>query len=345
MTESRKVRRVQKRRKIKKVKVFLAFILLIGLLLIGYSGYQYIAGKNEAQNKVSGAGNEDQASAETTSQYKDDFKGVKSVDGKTNVLLLGTDQRGSETARSDTIIIAQYDPEKGTAKMASVMRDTYVNIPGHGYNKINSAFAFGGPELLRQTIAENFGVDLEYYAIVDFNGFVQIADTLAPHGVTVDVEEDMKYKDGSGTIDLDLQEGTQKLKGEDLLGYARFRHDNKGDFGRVERQQKVIKLLEDKLTSFSGIMKTPRLIGNIQPYIDTNMSSGRVMGLAKDFLLNPVDDIQTTRVPERDKVWDERKPYPVGLVLAHNEEQTKEDLQNFLNGTSAGESDNDYASQ
>ncbi|UOQ43441.1 LCP family protein [Halobacillus salinarum] len=333
MANSRKMRKSRKKKR--KRKIILAFISLLFLLVIGYTGYQYIAGKNEANSKVSGETQGGQGGLqETTSKYKDEFNGVKSNDGKTNVLLLGVDQRKNEIPRSDTIIIAQYDPKNNTAKMASIMRDTYVNIPGHGYNKINAAFAFGGPELLRKTISENFGVDLEYYSIVDFNGFVQIANTLAPDGLTVNVEEDMKYKDGSGTIDLDLEEGTQKLNGEDLLGYARFRHDSKGDFGRVERQQKVIKLLKDKLVSVNGILKAPRLIGNIQPYVDTNMGTGKIVSLAKDFLLNPVDDIKTTSIPEKDNLWNERKPYPIGLVLAHNEDQTREDIHQFLNGNS-----------
>ncbi|MFQ3543883.1 LCP family protein [Halobacillus rhizosphaerae] len=330
MAVSRKSRKSRKKRR--RRKLFLFLLILFFLLAIGYTGYEYIAGKNEAKSNLSGS---DDASSlkDTTSKYKDDFKGAKGEDGKVRVLLLGVDQRGNEIPRSDTIIIAQYDTKNNTAKMASIMRDTYVDIPGHGYNKINAAFAFGGPELLRQTISKNFGVDLEYYSIVDFNGFVQIANTLAPNGLTVNVEEDMKYKDGAGTIDLDLKKGKQKLDGEELLGYARFRHDSQGDFGRVERQQKVIKLLKDELISFNGILKAPRLIGNIQPYVDTNMGKGKIISLAKDFLLNPVDDIQTTKIPEEDNIQNVRKPYPIGLVLSHNEQQTREDIQNFLNGT------------
>ena len=333
-SHTRRIRR-RKRRKKWNVKRILFVIFILILLVIGYTGFQFAAGKNEAQNKVQADGN---GLNEISSQYKDDFKGVKSKDGKTRVLLLGSDQRGEEAARSDTIIIAQFDPKKGTAKMASVMRDTYVNIPGHGYNKINAAFAFGGPELLRKTISENFGVDLEYYAIVDFNGFIQITNTLAPDGLKVNVEENMKYKDGSGTIDLDLKKGKQTLEGEDLLGYARYRYGTDGDFGRVRRQQKVIKLLENELVSVNGVIKAPRLLGNIGPYLDTNMEGKEILSLGKSFLLNPVDDIQTASVPDQNKVWPERKEYPVGLVVAHNEAQTKQDIQAFLHASDTSES-------
>ncbi|UOR13135.1 LCP family protein [Halobacillus amylolyticus] len=326
MTAKRSVRR--RKRRLRKKRLFVAALLLIFITTLGYSGYQYMMGKQESLGKVSGEDGEVQLE-EISSKYKEEFKGVDNHDGKTNVLLLGVDQRGSETPRSDTIMIAQYDPENESAKLVSIMRDTYVNIPGHGYNKINAAFAFGGPELLRQTIAENFGVETEYYAIIDFTGFTHIVNTLAPNGLKVDVEKDMKYNGGEDT-NINLEAGTQRLNGDELLGYARYRSDARGDFARVERQQKVIKLLKDELLSFSGVLKAPRLIGTIQPYVDTNMGSGKILTLGKDFILNPPKDIETLSIPTDDNVQNLRKPYPIGLVLAHNEQETAQTIQEFL---------------
>ena len=92
------------------------------------------------------------------------------------------------------------------------MRDSYVHIPDHGHNKINHAFFLGGPELLRQTIQTNFGIDIEYYAIVDFQGFIQAVDTIAPDGIEIEVEKYMDYR-----IDVVLHPGLQKLNGKELL--------------------------------------------------------------------------------------------------------------------------------
>ncbi|GGF15502.1 transcriptional regulator [Halobacillus andaensis] len=327
MSEQRSLRTRRKRKR--KKRFFIAIIFLMFITAISYTGYEYMMGKQESQGRVSGDDGSDIKLDDISSKYKDEFKGVDNNDGKTNVLLLGVDQRSDETPRSDTIMIAQYDENGEKAKVASLMRDLYVNIPGHGYNKINAAFAIGGPELMRQTIKENFGIDVEYYSIIDFDGFTHIVDTLAPNGVEVDVEKDMQYK--ASDTNIDLKQGTHDLNGEELLGYARYRSDSKGDFARVERQQEVIKLLKDEAVSLNGVMKAPRLIGTLQPYIDTNVGSGKILDLGKDLLFNPVNDIETFSLPTDDNVRNERVDYPIGLVLAHDEEKSAQDIQEFFN--------------
>lgn len=86
-------------------------------------------------------------------------------------------------------MIAHYNEDKGTYKLTSIMRDSYVDIPGHGSHKINQAFRLGGPELMRKTIKENFDIDLQYFTIVDFEGFVQLIDEAFPNGVEINVEK------------------------------------------------------------------------------------------------------------------------------------------------------------
>ncbi|WP_404813404.1 LCP family protein [Halobacillus yeomjeoni] len=319
------------RKQLQRMKAFLAVLSLLLLSFLGYQGYEYIVGKREAigkQYSTSTGNQNDEYLAE--SKYAESFEGVDNGDDILYALLLGVDQRNEETPRTDTIMIAQYDEKKKSVKMASIMRDTYVEIPGHGYNKINAAFAFGGPELLRQTISHNFGLDMEYYSIIDFQAFTRAVDTLVPEGLEITIEKDMYYKSAGGSVEIDLKEGTHLLKGEELLGYVRFRSDNQGDFGRVDRQQKVIHLLKEEMTSINGLMKAPRMIGTIQPYIDTNVTKQKVISIGKDFLLNPSEDMETIKIPTNDNVRNERKPYPVGLVLAHDEDKTKETLQQFF---------------
>lgn len=308
-------RRAQRRKRTRRIVLgFFIFFVLIGAYIL----YEYTAGLRGANENAPGM----------NESYGDEpFEGTESPEGKTNVLLLGIDQRGEETTRSDTIMIGQYDTDQNQLKLVSLMRDTYVNIPGYGYKKLNAAFALGGPELMRQTIQENFGVDLEYYSIIDFNGFVSIVNTIAPDGVPITVEKDMYYKDGVQTIDL--KAGEQTLDGKELLGYARFRNDSYGDLMRVERQQKVLKALKEEFVSFTGLARLPRALGAIQPYVKTNMGTPAILGFGTDFLLNTPDDIDTLTIP-KDVGYSNLRVPGEGAVLSHDEEKTREALQSFL---------------
>ncbi|WHY01374.1 LCP family protein [Neobacillus sp. DY30] len=308
--------RMRRRKKLVKSKRMILFSIII--IIIGcvsaYAAYQY-------QQGVSLAGKD---------RFKDDEQAAKAFEGadvkfgKINVLLLGSDTRGEEHARTDTIMIAHYDQENHQSKLISIMRDTYVNIPGHGKQKINAAYAYGGPELLRKTIKENFDVDINYYAVVDFEGFSKIADIIAPNGIEVDVPYEMSY--GIGTT---IEPGIQTLNGDKLLGYVRFRHDKLSDFGRVQRQQEVIGKLKDEAMSMGNILKLPKILGVVDPYIDTNLDTPTLLSLGKDLLTNRSNDLRTLRIPVQDSYTDERFG-GVGAVLSINLDQNKSVLDKFL---------------
>lgn len=295
----------------KKQKWFIFLLLLFGLL--GFYSYgQFQAGLKDSQEEA----------GETKVEYT--FNGTRDENGNTNILLLGSDSRGEDNARADTIMIASYNPDKGTYKLASIMRDTYVSIPNHGQNKINAAQALGGPELLRQTIKENFGVDLQYYAILDFQGFVRLIDTAFPEGVEVDVEKRM-----SANIGVTLEPGLQKLDGEHLLGYVRFRHDAIGDFGRVERQQKVVKEIGAQLTTVQTIPKLPKLIGVVTPFVNTNMNTADIIFMARGFLSDEGRSISTQRIPIENS-FENQRISGAGAVLVIDFEENKQALSEFL---------------
>jgi polyisoprenyl-teichoic acid--peptidoglycan teichoic acid transferase len=296
-------------------------VLLILLLLIGagiaYSYFQYQKGINQSLKKL----NADQKQENVVYE----FEGQKDQYGGTNILLLGSDARENEkTSRADTILIAHYNEEKGTFKLTSIMRDSYVAIPGHGKHKINSAFARGGPELMRKTIKQNFDIDLQYYAIVDFQGFVQVIDEAFPNGVEMDVEKKME-----AYVDVPLQPGLQRLNGEQMLSYVRFRHDAVGDFGRVERQQKAVKAIGDQLASFTTITKIPKLIGVVTPYVNTNIDKSDILFMAKDFLSDERGNVDTLRIPV-EGAFKETKVKGEGDILDLNIEKNKQALHQFI---------------
>ncbi|NHM31715.1 LCP family protein [Neobacillus terrae] len=312
MRSERHENKGKKKRKAWKV-ILLLLLLIIGCVL-AYAYYQYKQGINQSMKKIGG----------TTKLETYKFEGQKDQYGNTNILLMGSDARGKERSRSDTIMIASYNQDKGTYKLTSIMRDSYVEIPGYGKHKINSAFASGGPELMRQTIKENFDIDLQYYAILDFEGFVQVIDEAFPNGVEINVEKKM-----AAYVDPPLEPGLQKLDGRHLLSYVRFRHDRIGDFGRVQRQQEVIQKLGEQMTSFTVIPKLPKLIGIISPYINTNMQSTDILFMAKNYFTQGKENIPTLRIPV-DNSFTEPRISGEGAVLKIDVEKNKEALHQFI---------------
>lgn len=312
----------RKQKKKRKWKVILLALVVFVFTMFGYAFLQYNQGKSQSLKKIVEKKPQAQVQAQVPVVYS--FKGKKDLYGDTNILLLGSDTRGKKGSRSDTIMIASYNENKGTFKLTSVMRDSYVSIPGDEKHKINAAFAYGGPELLRQTIKQNFGIDLQYYAIIDFEGFVQVINEAFPKGVKVNVEKKM-----STNIGVTLKPGLQRLNGGQLLGYVRFRHDAIGDFGRVERQQKVMQLLGKQLMGFETLPKLPKLIGIITPYINTNMNTADILFMTKDFLTKSKENVPTLRIPVNHSFTGARIKGE-GDVLAIDLKKNKQALNQFL---------------
>ena len=254
------------------------------------------------------------------------FQGEKNINNTdpVNVLLLGSDSRGEEQARTDTIMVAHYNPQTHKVKLISLMRDMYVSIPAHRQQKLNAAYTLGGPDLLRKTINENFGLDIHYYATVDFQGFEKAVDLLAPNGIEVDVPYEM-----TAGIGMTLEKGTQVLQGEELLGYVRFRQDHLSDFGRVQRQQEVISKLKEEAVSLNSVVKLPELLGLLHTYVDTNIDTSTLLKIGKDVLTDKSGEIETLRIPE-DGSFENERYEGVGEVLEVDFYQSKERIKEFL---------------
>ncbi|HHW39068.1 MAG TPA: LCP family protein [Bacillales bacterium] len=313
----------KRRRKKSPFKIGL-ILLTFFIATIGYGVFQYYSGYISASND-----NDLPGTGKKNNEDESAFKGVADLE-KINVLLLGVDSLSSE-GRTDTIMIAQYDPETGSAKLASIMRDTYVSIPGYKDNKLNQAYAYGGAELVRRTVKENFDIDVQYYAIVNFDGFSNVVDVLSPNGVNIDVEKRMKYTDRAGGLYINFQPGLQRLNGKELLEYARFRHDAESDFGRVRRQQQVISAVKDEMISINGLAKLPKMIGTVIPYIDTNISNKKILALGTNFLMNP-KEIETIRIPV-DGTYKNKNYSHAGSVLEIDRKENKQALKDFFSST------------
>ncbi|WDH83126.1 MULTISPECIES: LCP family protein [Paenibacillus] len=199
-----------------------------------------------------------------------------------NILIMGVDARGmkeGEIPRSDAMLVASLDPEAKKISLFSLMRDTYVEIPGYNNNRINTAITHG-PNVAMQAASDLLGIPVQYYVYTDFQGFIKLVDALG--GVDFEVEKDLYYvsKADNHQYDIDLKQGMQHLDGEKALMYVRFRHDAMSDFARTERQRELLKAIADKMLTSSSIAKLPSILNEINPYIDTNLSLNDIWKLA-----------------------------------------------------------------
>lgn len=196
-----------------------------------------------------------------------------------NILVLGVDERADDVGRSDTSFVVTLDTEAKKITVFSVPRDSRVKIAGHGWDKVNHAFAFGGLSLSKSTIENLLGVPIDYTVTVDFKGFVRMIDAMG--GITIDVEKRMRYSDpydDDGGLVIDLYPGVQRLSGKEAIKYVRYR-DEEGDIGRVTRQQKFLKAVLKELASPQTVVRLPELAKEFYGAVKTDMPLSKIIKL------------------------------------------------------------------
>lgn len=227
------------------------------------------------------------------------------------ILLTGNDARpGEEVARADTIILAKVDPGQKKIWMLSIPRDTRVEIPGHGVNKINAARFLGGEAdgdaLLIETVREFTGIPINYYMEISFLGFVEAVNALGGIWIDVDVEiDDWKAASHSkGHAAKYIAPGYQLLDGAHALTYVRSRDFPDADFTRMKHQQAFFKALVKQMTKANNLLKLPSVVSGLSKNVVTTLPMGDVVRIARSFQgMNP-DDLQTATITGE---W--RSPY------------------------------------
>ncbi|MEM9003196.1 MAG: LCP family protein [Cyanobacteria bacterium P01_F01_bin.86] len=222
-----------------------------------------------------------------------------------NILVMGVDlpdaDAGSDTlfsGRADTILVTRINPETGSVDLLSIPRDTQVNIPGQGIDKINHANFVGGPELVTQTIQANLGpAPIDRYVSVSTGALRELVDLLG--GVEVQVPQRMVYTDETQGLYIDLESGWQTLNGDQAEQFARFRADGNGDIGRVQRQQILLKALRDRLTHPTVIPRLPQIMRVMLRYVDTNLTVEEVLALVNFAMEIEPDDLHMVMLPGR----------------------------------------------
>ncbi len=232
--------------------------------------------------------------------------GVNKVQTPINILLLGVDepkrgdQRELERPRTDTMLFLAVRPEKGRAALFSIPRDSLIEIPGYGMERINMAHVYGGYDLTKELVEKVMEMPVDRYIMVNFRSFEEIVDLVG--GVEVTVDKRMFYQDQSAGLYIDLQPGRQTLNGYQALGYVRYRRDALGDITRTRRQQQFLAALAAKLKEPATLRRVvrqwPVALRISKEYLQTDLSFPALLGLFLFFKdLDLGESLQTYTLP------------------------------------------------
>ena len=236
-----------------------------------------------------------------------------------DLLLLGTDEGGGNTD-----VIALVRVEAGVTRLTQIPRDSYIETDRWGPIKVNALYGLGGEEEVKRQLSSRMGTTIHHHVIVNLASLRQMADLVG--GVEVDVPKRMYYVDNSQGLMIDLQPGRQILKGRQLEGFLRFRHDEAGDIGRLERQQLALQALFHKLGRPESMVRLPSLMMSSVKQIRTDLGPMELGGLVTAM---GSTHLETQRLPGRpfdrngisylDTDWPVRQgSAEEGEVLAHD---------------------------
>jgi polyisoprenyl-teichoic acid--peptidoglycan teichoic acid transferase len=308
-------------RKWTAIPLMLVITFIIYAVMNDFSAPSEITEMNEATEVKSADGSQERTDSIFPLSNNEKDKPI-------NVLIIGSDQRKNEAERADVLMMAQYIPGQTKMKLISIMRDTYVDIPGFGKSKMNHAYSWGGNELVKKTLQQNFGLEINHTVNLNFQDFINMMGIIFPEGVQVTVSEGMinHWK-------WTKEPGKQLLKGEEILQYVRFRGDITSDFGRVDRQQEIIALAEknimDQIKSGKGMSTAIQLMRESFRNVETTFSIDQVMKHGLAFMFHPIDTVETMRIPVEGSYQSVTKPGS-GEVLEMDEHSNLNALKEFI---------------
>lgn len=235
--------------------------------------------------------------------YDDIYQRDKITEDVINIVLVGLDAREYDVkSRSDTIILASYDRKAHTVKLVSFMRDSWVYIPERGWQRINSATAWGGTGALINTLNYNFNLDVQDYVEVKFDDFRKVIDILG--GIDIELtQSEINYingklhsDDSDYSNDITTAPGMVHLNGAQALWHCRNRTIGNADFSRTERQREVLTILIDKCSHIKW-KEAIELVGELRQHVNTNIPIDVMLSLCYDVLFSKALTVETTRIP------------------------------------------------
>ncbi|MGY4688904.1 LCP family protein [Salibacterium sp. K-3] len=282
-------RRKQRTRRIFKTFMILGLISFVVLgAVIGYFAWKFTTVAADTQEALD-RGDKSEKRETAVDPNEDNF----------SVLFLGVDDREGELeGRTDAMILATFNRSEESVKMTSIPRDSLVDIPEHGEDKITHAHAFGGTDLAVETVENTFDIPVDYYVKLNFEAFIEIINAL--NGVEVDVPFAFSEQDSEGNDNaIHLEEGTHMLNGEEALAFARMRkQDPRGDIGRGDRQEQIVSALIERSASIGSIHKYDDVLDSVQDHMTMNFDVGDLVSFRK--YAGSVDDIERLQLQGAD---------------------------------------------
>ena len=324
------------------IVMIVALVIVLLLLIAAALGLNYVFGRlGRFENPVQEGETIAMLPDETETDPAENVEGLQSVDASdvvletvdvlegnvVNIMLIGQDRRpGEERARSDSMILVTMNKEKGTIQLTSFMRDLYVQIPGYLDTRLNAAYRYGGTDLMNETFKVNFGLEIDGNVMVDFDEFTEIIEILG--GVTLDISSaEAKYMNNSSKNHFSA--GSNYFNAEDALTFTRMRYAAGGDYGRTDRQRRVIMAIAYSLRD-ADLMTIFNLIDQVLPHIVTNLTDAQIVEYATTGLgiLAGGGQIETFRIPQDDAHYNANIR---GMsVLVPDLEMCREDLEEFI---------------
>lgn len=281
--------RIHRERRKQTIKRWVAIVgIAVAILLVGGAAYGYLWYRSIGSNMS-------KAALSDTELQKALDEPTRTASEPFTLLLTGNDRRPGETvSRADTIILAKVDPKAKKVWLVSIPRDTRVEIPGHGVDKINASSFYGGNALLVETVKELTGLPVNYYADVNFRGFVNAVDTLGGVWVDVDVPiDDWKADMSPDNSAQTIEPGYQLLDGYHALTFVRSRDFPDADFTRMRHQQMFFKALAAQMTQAGNFFKIPTVINGVSKHVSTTMPVADMIRVAQTLQGIEPDNIQT----------------------------------------------------
>ncbi|EOO33003.1 MULTISPECIES: polyisoprenyl-teichoic acid--peptidoglycan teichoic acid transferase TagU [Bacillus] len=255
-----------------KKKIIFWILGIVGVLIVAGGAYAYSVYSN-VSNTLDAVHKPLERDKSEKRDQKVDVADKKPI----SILLMGTDQRESETSRSDSLMLFTLNPQKKSMKITSIPRDTYTEIIGKGKkDKINHAYAFGGIDMAVKTMENFLNVPVDHYIEVNMAGFKDIVDAVGG----VDVNNDLDFT----SRDTHFAKGEIHLDGEKALKYTRMRYeDPRGDFGRQMRQRQVIQAVIKKGASVSSLASYGDVLKAIEKNVKTSLTQDQMFDIQKNY--------------------------------------------------------------
>jgi len=324
-----KVKKSSSRRGFNRLPLYLRVIIMVlsSIVVIGGLGagsiFIYINSINKTINSIN------------TSEVENILAPIESPQEPVTILILGLDTRDTlnDRGRADIIMMLYLDPKEITGSLLSIPRDTLVDIPDHGEDKINAAYAYGGEELMIKTINSFLGAEINHYVTMDFEGFIQLIDALG--GVDINIERPLvDPKSGAN-----FSAGNHHLTGEQALSYTRSRSTELGDIGRIQRQQQLFKeLLEQKL-DVRYLSSVPYYFNILMDNTRTDLDILTILSYSKAILSFSSENFETSIIPSRSD-WIKEGTISVQIP---DIEEARAMWQRIINGEPASRYNAEYA--